>query len=732
MLDSIINGKIGKLFRNTDLLLTFGIFGTVFLLVLPIPPFMMDLLLATSVGLSLLILLITLYVRDPAEFSVFPTILLAVTLYRLGLNVASTRLILLDGYAGEVINTFGNFVVRGNFVVGLVVFLILVVINFVVITKGSGRIAEVAARFTLDSMPGKQMSIDAELNAGTIDEKEANRRRRKVQTDADFYGSMDGASKFVRGDAIAGILITLINIVGGILIGVFQKDLTIADALHKYTILSIGDGLVSQIPSLIISMGSGFLITRSSESAELGSEISKQLTGYPRAIATLAAMMFVFAIIPGMPMFPFLALGTVGVILSMAFKKINKAKKQQEEKAAMQQARKGGAKGGAEGAAGAPAAATEAEKAKEDFDNVVTVDVFAVELGYGLLTLADRNKEGALIDRITGVRRTFAREMGILIPPIAIRDNLELETNEYRFLLRGKELARGSLVPNRWMAMNVSDSKEKLRGIPTVEPVFGLNAVWIQADEKKSAELHGFTVVDPASVLITHLSEILKENAHMVLDREDTQHLIDLVKAKNPTLVSELLPDLVHVGVIQRVLQNLLRERVSIKNLNVILETIADYAPFTKNPDELSEFVRKTMGMYFVQEYENQPGVIRAFTLEPRLEQSLAQRVKRTQFDCTLLMDPQTAQHIISDLKTRLDTDPEIADNPVLVTTQELRLPFKRFFEPTFPRLAVLSYQEIPNKVQLQNAGLIAAPRNLEAAPTANLAGKREKAAVTA
>jgi flagellar biosynthesis protein FlhA len=723
MLDSITNanGRLGRLLRNTDLLLTFGIFGTVFLLVMPIPPFLMDLLLAMSIGSALLILLITLYVKDPSEFSVFPTILLAVTLYRLGLNVATTRLILLDGYAGQVINTFGNFVVRGNFVVGFVVFLILVVINFIVITKGSGRVAEVAARFTLDSMPGKQMSIDAELNSGSIDEREANRRRQKVQKDADFYGSMDGASKFVRGDAIAGILITLINVIGGILIGVFQKDLPLMEAVQKYTLLSIGDGLVSQIPALIISMGSGILITRSSEGAELGDSIGRQLTGYPRAISNLAVMMFVFSLVPGMPMLPFLFLGGIGTVTSLALRKINKTKAAEEEKKKAVLPQKG-ADGKSLPAPGA------AQKEKDDFENVVNVDVFAIELGYGLLTLADRRKEGSLIDRITGVRRTFAREMGILIPPIAIRDNLEMETNEYRFLLRGKELVRGSLVPNRWLAMNVSGSSAKLRGIPTVEPVFGLKAMWVQSDEKKNAEVHGYTVVDPASVLITHLSEILRGNAALILDREDTQHLIDLVKAKNPTLVSELLPDLVHVGVVQRVLQNLLREKISIKNLNIILETIADYAPFTKNPDELSEFVRRAMGLYFVQEYESEPGIIKAYTLEPRLEQILAQKVRRTQFDSTLLMDPPTAQHIIGELTTRFDAAGDSSEMQVLVTTQELRLPFKRFFEPTFPRMAILSYQEIPNKVQLQNAGIIPAPRGAEI--PASAPQRREGAAV--
>ncbi|MFA5256891.1 MAG: flagellar biosynthesis protein FlhA [Opitutales bacterium] len=710
MMESIAKGRLGKILRNSDMFLTFGLFGTVFLLVLPVPPAMMDFLLALSIGSALLILLVTLYVKDPSEFSVFPTILLAITLYRLGLNVASTRLILLDGYAGQVINTFGNFVVRGNFVVGLVVFLILVVINFVVITKGSGRIAEVAARFTLDSMPGKQMSIDAELNAGSITEVEAHRRRQKVQKDADFYGSMDGASKFVRGDAIAGILITLINVVGGILIGVFQKHLPLVDALQKYTILSIGDGLVSQIPSLIISMGAGMLITRSSESTDLGDSISKQLTSHPRTISSLAAMLAIFAFIPGMPSLTFLSLASICGLGAYAVHKTASRKIADEEIVKREAAEVAAGKKGA----GAVGTSAEAAREKDDFDNVVNVDAFTIELGYGLLALADRRRDGDLIDRITGVRRTFAREMGILIPPIAIRDNLEMETNEYRFLLRGKETARGSLVPNRWLAMNVSDSNASLRGIPTIEPVFGLDAFWIQEDEKKTAEVHGYTVVDPASVLITHLSEILRENAALMLEREDSQRLIDMVRTKNPTLISELLPDLVNVGLIQRVLQNLLRERISIKNLPIILETIADYASYTKNPDELSEFVRRAIGMYFIPDYETEAGVINALTLEPKLEQLLASRVKRTQFDCTLLMDPQLAQHIIGELGQRVKEIQDGGGTPVLVTTQELRLPFKRFFEPSFPRMSVLSYQEIPNKVQLQNVGIITAPRGQE------------------
>jgi flagellar biosynthesis protein FlhA len=443
--------------------------------------------------------------------------------------------------------------------------------------------------------------------------------------------------------------------------------------------------------------------------------MGKQLFGHFRALQGLSVMMFIFALVPGMPALPFLILAGLCWSAVSFFKKqeaVKEAEKKQAEVVAA--AAKAKSSGGGEAA---QKSAAEAARERDDFDNVVNVDPFSIELGYGLLALADRKRDGDLIDRITGVRRTFAREMGLIIPPIAIRDNLELETNEYRFLLRGKEVVRGSLVPNRWMAMNVSDSKVNLRGIPTVEPVFGLDAVWIQEDEKKTAEIHGYTVVDPASVMITHLSEILRDNASLILTREDTQHLIDMVKAKNPTLVSELLPDLVNVGLIQRVIQNLLKERIPIKNLTVILETIGDYASYTKNPDELSEFVRRAMGMYFVQDHESEPGIISALTLEPKLEQLLASRVKRTQFDCVLLMDPQMAQHIIGELKVRIDAIQAQGGSPVLITTQELRLPFKRFFEPTFPRLSVLAYQEIPNRVQLQNAGIITSPRSLDNMP---------------
>lgn len=696
-----------RMTKNSDLALTFGFFGIVVLLVIPVATPILDILLALSIGISLLILMIVIYIKDPSEFSVFPVILLAVTLFRLGLNVASTRLILLDGYAGHVIDSFGNFVVQGNYVVGAVVFLILIVINFMVITKGAGRIAEVAARFTLDSLPGKQMSIDAELNAGIIDERVATQRRLKLQKEADFYGAMDGASKFVRGDAVAGILITLINVVGGISIGVFQKNLPLMEALEKYTLLSIGDGLVSQVPALIVSVGAGILITRTAEGVSLGDQVGKQFRVYPRAMGVAAAMLYAFVLLPGMPAIPFLILGSICAYLARMLKK---HAKDWEDEAAVEKAKAASGGSESEEAIAAEAAAAAKPGSREDLQKMIQVEVFSLELGFGLVAMADKKQNGDLLERITGVRQKVARELGIILPAISVRDNLELEANDYRFLLRGKELTRGSLVANRWLAMNVSGSDFQLKGVPTVEPVFNLDAIWIQDEERKNAENNGYTVVDAPSVLITHLTEVIRDNAHLLFEREDTQKLIDILKEKNPTLVSELLPDKVTVGLIQRVIQNLLQERVSIKNLGLILETIADFAEITKNPDELSEQVRRRMGPYFIGDYEYEPNKVYAITLDPRLEQVLLNRIKRTQYEIAIMMDPRLTQQMLAEMTPRLNDMVEKGYDPIIVTTMELRLAFRRFFEPTFSRLVVLSYQELPNKTHVQNYGVISVP----------------------
>jgi len=703
---------ISGLMKRADLIFTGALFGTVMLLIMPVPPFVLDLLLAISIGLSLLILLTIVYVKDPAEFSGFPTILLGSTLYRLALNICSTRLILTQGGAGQIIESFGHFVIRGNYIVGFVVFVILILINFVVITKGAGRIAEVSARFTLDALPGKQMAIDAELNAGIIDEPTATARRRKVQKEADFYGSMDGASKFVRGDAVAGILITLVNVLGGFAIGVFQMDLSLSESLQKFTLLSIGDGLVAQIPALIISVAAGILVTRASENTNLGTQISKQLVRYPRALAIAGGMLGVFGFIPGMPLLPFLGLGGFIGYIAYSIRKHGPVDGAEKEGADAQA--KAGAKGGKPGAPagkdGAPAAPA---KNGEDLRKLIEMDMFAIEIGYGLLPLADVSKGGDLLSRVTGVRKTLAREKGILVPPVSVRDNLELEPNDYRFLLRGKAVARGTVMPGRSMAMNVAGSTVRLRGVPTREPVFNLEATWIAEDEKKTAELNGYTVVDPSSVMITHLSETLKSVAHLLLSRQDVQTLIDHVKEGQPALIAELLPDLVNLGIIQRVLQNLLRENVSILNLPLILECIADFASATKNPDDLSELVRRRLGLYFIPEYECRPGVVKAFTFDPRLEQLLATKIHRTPSDVGLSLDPATAHHLLNEINKRVGELVQQGTTPALVVSTEIRLPVKRFFESSVPRLMVFAFQELPAATEVENAGFIGMPAHL-------------------
>ncbi len=704
------------LLKRADLIFTGALFMIVLMLLVPLPPLMLDVMLALQLGVSLLMLLIVIYVKDPPEFGGFPTMLLALTLFRLALNICSTRLILTRGEAGNVIESFGHFVIQGNYIVGFVVFLILIVINFVVITKGAGRIAEVSARFTLDALPGKQMAIDAELNAGIIDEATATARRQKIQKEADFYGAMDGASKFVRGDAIAGILITLVNIIGGFAIGVLQMDMTLAESATKFTLLSIGDGLVSQIPALIVSVGAGILVTRAAGTGNLGQQIGGQLVRYPRAIGISSAMLGVFGLMPGMPTLPFLGLALAGGYIARILKQQQRVDDASAEIAAATAKAAASGKPGASGAAGKDGVAAAGKGAiADDIRKLVDLDVFAIEIGYGLLPLADSKQGGDLLSRVTGVRKTLAREKGILVPPVSVRDNLELEANEYRFLLRGKAVAKGQVQPGRSMAMNVSNSTVALRGLPTREPVFGLEAVWIDEAERKTAELNGYTVVDPSSVMITHVSETLKSVAHLLLGRQDVQILIDHLKESHPALVSELLPDLVNLGIIQRVLQNLLRENLSILNLPVILECIGDFASVTKNPDDLSELTRRRLGLYFVPELECRPGVLKAATFDPRLEQALASRVHRTPSEVGLALDPMLGRHLLTEINARVAEFTQQNLTPVLVVSTELRLPLKRFFEPSFPRLVVLAFQELPATTEIENLSIVTLPPHLAA-----------------
>jgi flagellar biosynthesis protein FlhA len=625
-------------------------------------------------------------------------LLLIFTLYRLGLNVATTRLILSEADAGELIDAFGEFVVSGSFVVGIVIFLILTVINFVVITKGAGRIAEVAARFTLDAMPGKQLSIDAELDKGYITVEEAIDKRRSLQQEADFYGAMDGASKFVRGDAIAAILVTLVNIVGGLAIGVFENGMPVVEALETYTRLTIGDGLLSQVPAIVTSTAAGILVTRAASRQELGQSLGKQLFFSQRVVAILSGTMLVMAAVPGFPIFPFLALASVfgfiayglreGGVLKDAFDemdKVDSASKKKED--AKKQAETGGP--------------------DEALENLLQVDTLMIELGYGLVGLADPAKGGDLLQRITGVRKSFAQEMGFIVPSIRLRDSLKLSPNQYQFLMRGQVIAQGEVMPGHWMAMNTANSSVVLKGVPTTEPVFKLPATWVDEVERRNAEMAGYTVVDSSSVMVTHLSESIRRHSYQILTRQDVQVLLDNLKDDHPALINELIPNMLNIGQIQRILQNLLAEVIPIRNLVGILERVADHAAATKNPDELSEQARRVLGPEIVRPFLTDENEVQAVTLEPWLEEEIAKGLQKSATESVLFMEPKLAQHMTHHLATAVQPMIGAGQQPVVLCSTQVRLGLRRFFASNFPEIAFVAYEELPPKVAIQSTTAI-------------------------
>lgn len=705
-----IMATITQSLKQGDLLMTFGVFGTVMIMVLPIGTFIMDGLLAVSIAMAFLIMLVILYIKEPSDFTGFPTLLLFLTLFRLGLNIASTRLILIDGNAGQIIESFGTFVVRGNYVVGLVVFCILAIINFVVITKGAGRIAEVAARFTLDALPGKQMSIDAELNAGMLSESEAKQKRKKVEQEADFYGAMDGASKFVRGDAVAGVLITLINIVGGIAIGIFQKGLSVTESIERFTLLSIGDGLVSQVPALITSIAAGTLVTRAAASEEIGKELGRQLLNFPKALGVLGVMLGLMAFVPGMPVVPFLTLAAGSGFMA---RKLFKMRETQDKSG---HTSKGGEKGastatGVQGNKNSSGSDNAQENpssgAQEKLEPLLQLDPFLFELGFNLVALADKKTGGDLLQRVTGVRKQFAEEMGIIIPPIRLKDNLELQGEEYNFLIKGHVVASGTAYPNRWLAMNATHSTAVLNGIQTSEPVFKLPATWISESDKRHAEISGFTVVDAGSVVITHLTHVLRQNCHQLLSRQSVQNLLDHLKENHGALVSELIPSQLTIGVVHRILQNLLLEGLSIKDLPGILEIVSDYAGITKNPDELSEHARKALGHQIASHLKDSNGVVQVITIDSQLESEMTRSIQQSAMEINLFLDPSVAHHSISSLSRLIQSMVAEGLVPVVMTGPALRLGFRKFFQPTFSELRVISYSEIPNDVDIKSCGTL-------------------------
>ena len=682
--------NLRDLATRSDIWASVGIIGILLLMIIPLPPVVLDLCLSLNITLAILILIISLYTDKAVEFSIFPSLLLATTLFRLSLNVASTRLILLHGHegmsaAGSVIQAFGQFVVGGSYVVGLVIFIILVIINFIVITKGAGRIAEVAARFTLDAMPGKQMAIDADLNAGLIDEAEARRRREEIANEATFHGAMDGASKFVRGDAIAGIIITLINIGAGFVIGVMQKGMPVAEAAQNYTILTVGDGLVGQVPALIISTAAGMLVTRSAGKENFGDELKNQFLRYTKALWIVAGILLLFALIPGLPFLPFLTLAT---LLSFVAYRLDKAERQ---KAAEEQLIE----------KPEPVQATE-----EDYEQLLNVDLLALEVGYGLIPFVDAAQDGELLTRIQSIRKQFAMTMGFIVPPIHIKDNLQLSPNQYVISLKGVHIATAEVMPGYYLAMDPGTATETIKGIPTTEPAFGLPAIWITEDQRERAQLAGYTVVDCTTVIATHISEVIKQHAHELLGRQETQELLDNLAKTYPKLVEDLVPNVLDVGTIMRVLQNLLREGVSIRDLRTILETLADYAPHTQDTDVLTEYVRHALARSISAAYVQPDGTLPVITLDSKVENLILNSIQHREHGSFLALDPQVAQKILDSLSTLISSFGG-GQQPVLLVTPQIRPHVRRLIERYFPSLAVLSHNEITSNIKIKSIGTV-------------------------
>ncbi|MBT1075239.1 flagellar biosynthesis protein FlhA [Geobacter grbiciae] len=673
---------------NSDIYMAVALIGVLALMIVPLPAILLDIFLAANITIALAILLVALYTQQPLDFSVFPSVLLVTTLYRLALNVAGTRLILLHGNegtdaAGHVIKAFGQFVVGGNFVVGAVIFLILVIINFTVITKGAGRVAEVAARFTLDAMPGKQMAIDADLSSGLINEKEARRRRSRVSREADFYGSMDGASKFVRGDAIAGILIMLVNIIGGFVIGVWQNGMSLEAALSNYTLLTIGEGLVAQIPALVISTAAGIIVTRSADEKNFGHEITGQFLNYPKAFYVSSGVLFAFGLIPGLPHFAFFLLSGLAYMGGRMAKEVPQV--MEEELTALP----------------SPSEAGEAEQAA-----IRPLDMLELEVGYGLVPMVDAAQEGELLERIRSIRRQYAQKMGFVVPPIHIHDNLQLKPHEYNVLIKGAKVGGGELA-GQYLAMDSGAVAVQVEGVRTTEPVFGLPAIWIRPEVKEQAQLYGYTVVDSTTIIATHISEIIKKHAHEMVGRQELQQLLDNLSSSFPKVVDELVPNLLNLGTVLRVIKNLLREGVSIRDLRTILETLADYGGLTKDPEMLTEFTRQALGRYIVDQYKRDDETLCIISLDRRVEEIVAEGIQPSDQGSYLAIEPNTAQVILSGIRQEIEKFNQAGTNPTLLASPSIRRHVKKLTERFVPNLAVLSHNEIPSNVKIQSLGVV-------------------------
>ena len=681
------NTLLEKIAQRSDILLAIGVVAIIGVLVVPIPTGLLDFALAFNITFSLVVLLTTMYITHPLDLSVFPGMLLIVTLLRLSLNVASTRLILGNAYAGEIINSFGNFVVQGNYVVGFIVFIILVIIQFVVITKGAGRISEVAARFTLDAMPGKQMAIDADLNAGIISEGEARDRREQIAREADFYGAMDGASKFVRGDAIAGILITLINIIGGFVIGAAMNGMSLPEALRTYSLLSIGDGLVTQIPALLVSTASGIIVTRAASTSAMGTDLTQQLTKQPRAILVAAGMLFVFGLLPGMPTTIFMTLSVIVGGIGYATVGIQRRQKDQET----QQTKL--------------AEQTPAPEARTE--DLLKVDSLEIEIGYGLIPLVDTNQGGDLLERISVIRKQLAGELGIIVPPIRIRDNVSLNPNEYQFKVKGVKIDRFELMPDHLLAINPGYVKEKLDGFDTKDPAYNLNATWIIPNFREIAEAKNYTVVEPSAVMATHMTEVVRKAAPEILSRQDVQNLVDTLKEDCPALVDSTIPEPISLGILHKVFQALLTERIPIRDLSTIVETVSDYIGATKETDVLAEYVRMALKRQITEIHKDKEGRINVFTIDPAIEQKMAESVQNTKQGLMLVLDPAMSETLLEKVGKQIEAIEMAGHQPVCICSPNIRLALRRLIEASYPSLVVVSYNEILPTADLVSLGMV-------------------------
>ena len=671
-----------------DIVVSVGIIFMILMIIIPMPEFLVDIMLSMNISLSLLILLIAMFNREALDFSVFPSLLLITTIFRIALNITTTRYILLKGDAGDVIEAFGNFVMGGNAIVGFIVFIIIMIVNFMVITKGSERVSEVAARFTLDAMPGKQMAIDADLNSGMIDETQARTRRSKIQREADFYGSMDGATKFVKGDSIAGIIITFINLLGGILMGILYLNISAGEALQKYALLAVGDGLVSSIPSLLISAATGIIVTRSASEDNLGNDLRNQLFNNSTIMFIVSGVLFFLALTP-LPTLPYLVLSVVFAFVGNSIR--------------------------VKGKEGEKADAKEEQVSKDDVEEIrrpenvlplLNVEAIELEFGYGIIPLADKSQGGDLFDRLVMIRRQCALELGIIVPMIRLRDNIQLQPNEYIIKIKGVEVAGGSVLFDHYLAMNPGNADGELSGIDTVEPSFGLPAKWIDSKEREKAEIYGYTVVDPPSIIATHLTEIIKRYAHELIGRQDVKMLVDNLKETQPSLVDEVTPALLSLGEIQKVLANLLRESVSIRNFATIVEALADYAQVTKDTDMLTEYVRQSMYRNITNQFMPNKEA-KVITIDQDVEKNIMESLQTTETGTYMALDPVRSKRLLNNINEQVEKAISLGEQPIIVTAPIVRFYLKKFIEQLSSDIIVLSYNEIDPTAKIQSIGMV-------------------------